>query len=388
MRPALAVALAALLAGAVAPARAQVPPSGQAVAAGLEAAREDLRRCWERAAADDFRVEGDIVLRLTFAKGGKVKKVQVRSDGPGDAVLTGCVVKLAKKWVWGDALGAGLVVDLPLSFVAPRAQYTVRAEDAPARKPRGKKLEARILIDRESAGAEKASLSILSLKAKGKLPWHRHTSAELVYVLSGELEVKAAGEARGPKAQAGDAVFVPAGAAHELVAAKATKLLVLFAPGGPERAWKDPAASGDGTTTALSRAQLAEIAPDAPKPLVVKAADRAELPILGGAAAVKILFDAGAANGDRAAYVGRLRADSGAEVKEHVHAAEAEVLYVTAGSADMTVEGEPVVVTAGMAVHIPPGAKHSMKVTSKEPLDAAQFYAPSGPEQRFKGTTR
>ena len=36
-------------------------------------------------------------------------------------------------------------------------------------------------------------------------------------------------------------------------------------------------------------------------------------------------------------------------------------------------------------MYLPPGVRHAFKTTSQEPVEAVQFYTPSGPEQRFKG---
>jgi quercetin dioxygenase-like cupin family protein len=381
----------ALLATA-AMARADEPmhdPQLDAIAAGLEEAKPKLHRCWEKAAADDFHLQGKIVLKVTFGAGGKAAKVDVVSDEAKDPVLTACVVDLAKDWSWGPAFRAGDGVQVPLTFAAPAAQYTVRTEDAPVRAPKGGKLEARILVDRASVGADKASLTVLDLKLGTAIPMHRVTSAKIIYVLDGSVHVrglgKSLGNGTGVDLGAGDAIYVPAGVPSAIEATCCKKaparLLVLYAPGGPEQPFKDPKAPERSATTAVTGDEAKKAPADAPAPKTAKANEAKELTIGGGKGHVKILFDKDAA-GDGAAYVGLLRFDGGAAVPEHAHAAEAEILYVVDGSGDMTVNGEAVPVEAGMAVYIPPGAKHQFK--TDKGVTAVQFYTPSGPEQRFK----
>ena len=42
-------------------------------------------------------------------------------------------------------------------------------------------------------------------------------------------------------------------------------------------------------------------------------------------------------------------------------------------------------VAAGMTVYVPEGTPHSFTSAGTRPMRAIQFYAPSGPEQRFRG---
>jgi mannose-6-phosphate isomerase-like protein (cupin superfamily) len=51
----------------------------------------------------------------------------------------------------------------------------------------------------------------------------------------------------------------------------------------------------------------------------------------------------------------------------------------------MTLDGQVSEVRPGMAIFIPAGTKHALKVDTKvEPLRAIQIYTPGGPEQRFQ----
>ncbi len=389
MRRLFALLLVALGAGGVLADEPAPDPQLAAVGVIMEGLQPKLHRCWEQAAADNFRVHGKIVVRLTAGKGGKVAKVDVVSDDTGDAELSACVVGLAKALDMGAAFAAGDGLELPFVFVASAAQYTVRDSDVTVRAPKGGKLEARIVLDSDSVGATDASLTVLSLKFQTEIPLHRQTSAKIYYVLEGSLRVKglgkALGDGKGVEAGPGDAVYVPAGTAVAVGATccknRPTRVLVLYAPGGPERPFKDPAAAKAGTTTSVSKAEQKKPDEAAPQPKVVKGADAKELAIMAGKGKVKILFDAESA-GDGAAYVGWLRAEAGAAVPEHVHDKQAELLYVLEGSGTMTIDGVELPVEVGMGVYIPPGKKHSFKTSAG--LTAVQFYTPSGPEQRFK----
>ena len=268
------------------------------------------------------------------------------------------------------------------------ASYTVKAADVAVYAPKGGKLEARVLVDGESLGATQASLTLLTLRNETQIPLHRQTSAKIIYVLDGYARVTGLGKAMGKGIDVGpgDAVYVPAGVASGLLSKccklAPSKFLVLYAPGGPERPYKDPAsAKTGGWTTPVPPDERAKPAADAPQPKVAKGAEVKDVAIGDGKGKVKVLFDAESA-GDAAAYVGLLSASAGLAVPEHVHGKETEILWIVSGKGSMTVAGETLPVEAGMAVHIPAGTKHSFKTDAG--LTAVQFYTPSGPEQRFK----
>jgi quercetin dioxygenase-like cupin family protein len=291
-------------------------------------------------------------------------------------------------------LGAALLVAALASSAAYVARadrpapprHVVKAADVPVFAPKGGKLEARVLVDGETVGATQASLTMLTLKMETQIPLHRQTSAKIIYVLDGYARISGLGGGKGVDVTGGDAVYVPANVPSAILSKccklAPSKFLVLYAPGGPERPYKDPAsAKTGGWTTSVTAEEKAKPPADGPQPRVVHAKDASDLDIAGGKGKVKILFDADAA-GDGAAYVGLLTAAAGMEVPEHVHAKEAEILWVVSGKGEMTVDGQAQPVEAGEAIHIPAGSKHSFK--SDAGLTAVQFYTPSGPEQRFK----
>jgi quercetin dioxygenase-like cupin family protein len=267
-------------------------------------------------------------------------------------------------------------------------RHVVKASEVAVFAPKGGKLEARVLVDGETVNATQASLTLLTLKMDTQLPLHRQTSAKVIYVLDGYARVTGLGKAggKGIDVGPGDAVYVPANTASGLLAKccklMPSKFLVLYAPGGPERPYKDPASAKTGGWTTPVTAQEKQAPPaDAPQPKVVHGKAVADLDVAGGKGKVKILFDADAA-GDGQAYVGLLTAAAGMAVPEHVHDKESEILWIVSGKGEMIVDGQSQPVEAGEAIHIPAGSKHSFKTDAG--LTAVQFYTPSGPEQRFK----
>lgn len=93
-----------------------------------------------------------------------------------------------------------------------------------------------------------------------------------------------------------------------------------------------------------------------------------------------------ATNGSAEVAVSVLTLQRGAQVAEHVHEGSAEILYVIDGTAEMTIAGRRVALTAGDAVQVPKATRHSATATSD--FKAVQVYAPAGPEQRFAAGER
>ena len=89
--------------------------------------------------------------------------------------------------------------------------------------------------------------------------------------------------------------------------------------------------------------------------------------------------------GGNAAYLGVLEADPGAEVPRHQHAGSEEILYVVSGSGgELTVGSEKFPFGADEAIFIPDNQPHAAKLKGPDKTIMIQFYAPAGPEQRFK----
>lgn len=126
----------------------------------------------------------------------------------------------------------------------------------------------------------------------------------------------------------------------------------------------------------------------APAPLRATVVDRAEQPVFviaEGKAGARILLDGNTVPGLKEAAMTELIMLPGTVVPEHVHDTSAEMIYILEGRAQMTVDGVTKEVRAGMAILIPAGVKHALKMETKvEPLRALQVYTPGGPEQRFR----
>ena len=67
----------------------------------------------------------------------------------------------------------------------------------------------------------------------------------------------------------------------------------------------------------------------------------------------------------------------GASTQEHYHARTEEIYFITAGAGRMRIEGELREVNAGDAVAIPPGMKHKLWNTGREPLKLLCCCAPA-----------
>jgi putative monooxygenase len=107
--------------------------------------------------------------------------------------------------------------------------------------------------------------------------------------------------------------------------------------------------------------------------------------IAEGKGGARILLDETTAPGLKEAAMTELLMLPGTTVPEHLHERSAELIYVLEGRGKMTLGERIVEVKPGMAIYIPAGMKHSLRLETKiEPLRAIQVYTPGGPEQRFK----
>ena len=121
-------------------------------------------------------------------------------------------------------------------------------------------------------------------------------------------------------------------------------------------------------------------AKDTPSTLVKHVDDAPVYEIAKGKATVIMLTDG-------QAYMGILTGKPGLVVPEHVHADETEMLYVMEGGGWMTIDGKRQKVSAGMAIQVPPGVKHSFEIPADwkgKDFRAVQVYTPTGPQLRFK----
>jgi len=67
----------------------------------------------------------------------------------------------------------------------------------------------------------------------------------------------------------------------------------------------------------------------------------------------------------------------GGSTQEHYHPKAEEIYYITHGTAQIRIEGESRQVQAGDAIAIPPGKRHKLWNTGKEPLRLLCCCAPA-----------
>jgi len=108
------------------------------------------------------------------------------------------------------------------------------------------------------------------------------------------------------------------------------------------------------------------------------------LVVSDGALEVRILLDADAAGAEHAGLA-ILTGSPSFAVPEHVHDEAAEVLYFEDGGGTMHIGDHDVAIAPGVTVYVPEGTPHSFEPSGSRSMRALQFYAPSGPEQRFRG---
>ncbi len=348
--------------------------------------KEARHKCWEFAAVDDFRLQGTVVLRFTFPEPagpseGVTAAIEVVSDAPGDPRLTACLEELYGAYLWPAVFESGQAIELPFSFRAPRAQYTVAAKYVEAKTLAGDKLTVSVLLDEQNSGNGAGAVSTLIIKDGMDVPLHRHSSAELLYVKSGGGVVYGLdGVKRGVKVGPGHGIYIPAGTAHGFVqrGKEPTSLVQLYTPAGPEKRFKGGPTVG---TSPVSAQEIKRHPRRFPRPLVTKKPK--VYSHRGGTTEVAFYFDE-SITGDKAAYMGILTARPGTVVPPHRHPRESEYLLILEGGGTMKVAGSSYPVAPMTAIQIPANTEHSFATESKDAVVALQFYTPAGPEQRFK----
>lgn len=335
--------------------------------------------CWAFAAADDFRVRGTMVLRVTFGADRRPSSVDVIMDEPRDARLRACIVELFQQYAWPQVFDDGQAIELPLNFKAPRGQYTVAARYAESKTLVPDRLRATTLMYERNTGNGAGGMALLELKGDidNGMHWH-NTATEILYVLQGQIFVYGDNRRKRQTVKAGQAVYVPPGAPHGdgHTGKGSAVVLQFFTPEGPQRRYL----TGRPVDTVFARKGAAVPRRDS-KPIVVKRPR--SYPIAGGRGQVAFFFEE-STTGHKAAYMGVLTAQPGVAVPAHRHRGESEYLYIVTGGGTMTVANDRYPVGAQTAVQIPANTEHSVVVAGQVPLVAVQFYTPSGPEQRFK----
>ncbi len=353
----------------------------QTIAGALNEFGPAVHTCWARAAADDFHVNGQVVLDLDIGEGGAAK-VSVSIDEVGDAVLTECMVSLWSAFRWPSFFMPGDRIQLPpFEFVAPDAQYVVASEHVASVVNPSLKMQSVPVLTEANTGNANASLSSLSFGAGEKVPLHSHKGATLLFVLSGTGLVKGIGPPQ--KIAPGSAIYLGAKVVHGLSwdADSDASMMEFHMPAIPADHFEKALPLGD---TEIHEGRLPRRGPRA---LVRSVGDAAALRILGGKAEVRILFDE-AITKSKVGYMGALTAQPGAVVPLHRHSGSSEYLFVLEGDAEMRVAGRVTPVRPGDGIQVPSGVEHGVTISGAIPFKAIQFYTPAGPEQRFKAGSR
>lgn len=403
-QPWLPAALLPFLVGAGAPASAPPSPeqaeaqrAAEAIERTLQRHGPDVHRCFEKALADNLDVQGKVEIEADVGEAGKVMRTRVLSDAAASVPgLSSCVLASAAGWKM-DGIEAGATVVLPFAFQGQNGQFVIKVADTLERGPGAGKPQAgrkppftvKVLADPVNVRSEHLSLTLLSVGPASRVAMHRHPrSAKALYLLKGRARIL------GPPGQPalnlteGTVVFVPAAYPHviENMGRQATAtFLQAFAPPGPEKVYREP-------QNPEARADFEVIRPPAkptkPPPangkLVARKADEADaISILGGKGTARIVLDE-SITGSNALAVDLVEFSPGAEIPRHDHPGSTEVLYVVSGGGKLTVGSEQHSFDGEHVLHIPPGQPHGAKIAGGEKTIAIQFYAPAGPEQRFR----
>jgi len=228
-----------------------------------------------------------------------------------------------------------------------------------------------VFASSRSTGNAAASMFELKIAAGGSTGMRWANRAELWYFFD-------AGEVRSLSGQpqafaAGDMMYVPAGGARELVAKSGDlRAMLVVKPGSRE---------GSARGGALPTREASTGAGAPVGPVMLLAAKAHGYPRGNGKVTI---YAEPSTIGSKDLSGSVVELPAGAQIPEHTHAKETEMLYVMSGSGTMIVDGVSLVVSPTSVVQIPPATKHAFTATAD--LRAVQVYTPAGPEQRFKGT--
>jgi quercetin dioxygenase-like cupin family protein len=339
-------------------------PSDDEKLAAIQKAMNELdeaaQGCWAVAATERFDIEGE--LRVMVEISATDARTHIVSDTARNAKLAGCLGELLAKYRWAPPL-YGQTIQLPFKFDAPHGQSVID-RNLVEWKGQGK-LSVAVLLDENNTGNPAASMFELAIASGGSTGWRKAERAELWYFL-GDARVSNPGTVKQAvrDVHAGDMMFIPAGGVRSVSAGPTdVHAVIVVVPGGREGsaragALPTPDASPSKTPALVLPASGAKTYGPATiyvEPQTVK----------GAPFAASVLALA-----------------AGANVPEHVHAGETELLYILEGSATMTVAGQPIAVTPTSVIQIPPNTKHAVSASTN--VRALQLYTPAGPEQRFK----
>ena len=337
-----------------------------------------IHQCWARAAADDYRLSGVVVLAVRIGAGGKAESVKAVEDSPRDPVLVGCLTELWKKYTWPvGVIAAGETVQLPMEFGAPEAQYTVSSAHVAARplggEGPGAASKAQVLLHADNTGNDAGALTLLEMAPGLTIPLHRHTSIEVIYVLSGRAlmtDITARERAVGP----GDAVFIARGTAHGFknTGGEPVVAVQLYAPGGPEQRFLGKPPTGTepiGLDETLKRRGA--------RPVIRPTRSGRGEKLAGGKGKRTSLFDPGPV------YLGALNGQPGMELAAGADGGGSWFWYLLEGGGVLTINGQDTPVGPGDAIQIPSGIRRSFKA-GQAGIKALQFRVDGDPNARWR----
>lgn len=315
---------------------------------------EAAQGCWAIAATERFDIEGDVEVMVDIAEGGA--KTQVMRDTTRNGRLLACLSEVLQQYKWAPPLH-GQAIQLPFKFKAPDGQNTI---DRRLVTWNGQgKVSVAVLIDFNNTARANASILEVALQTGGGTGMRIPERAELWYFLNPAT-------VNGKPVAAGDMVYVPVDAARDVQAnAGDVHAMLAFVPGGREGV----ARAGALPAQEVGDRKLKK------QPVILPAA---KAKTYGPAT----IFVEPATVKDAPFAASVISLPKGMTVPEHVHASEAELLYVLSGSGTMTIAGTKLPVTSTTVVQVPPNTKHAF--TAAEDVRAVQIYTPAGPEQRFK----
>ncbi|NVB78981.1 MAG: cupin domain-containing protein [Kofleriaceae bacterium] len=346
------------------PAPADAPAVSQeetlaAIQKAMNELDEAAQACWAVAATERFDIEGTIEMTIEIEPTSA--KATVTSDTTHNAQLAGCLQQLLGAYRWAPPLH-GQTIRLPFQFRAPDGQSVIDRQHVTWRGQ--DKVRVAVLLDENNTGNGAASMFEVAIAAGGSTGWRKAEKPEVWYFLGpARVTNPPSSKAAYRDVAAGDMMYVEAGEVRDVAAVQDVHAVIVTAPGGREGSARAGALP---TPSAQPAKKAVRILPASAAKTYGPATIYLEPALAKGA--------------PFAASVLSLAA--GANVPEHVHAQETEMLYVVEGQGTMTIAGQQIAVTPTSVIQIPPGIKHAFAATAA--VRAVQVYTPAGPEQRFK----
>jgi quercetin dioxygenase-like cupin family protein len=233
--------------------------------------------------------------------------------------------------------------------------------------------KAQVLLHHDNTGNDAGALSLLEMAPGMTVPLHKHTSIEIIYVLSGHgLMTDITGQER--KIGPGDAVYIALGTAHGLKNSGGEPLVAvqLYAPGGPEQRFlgKPPVGTEPiGLDETLKRKGA--------RPVIRATKSGRSEKLAGGKGKRASLFDPGQV------YLGALNGQAGMELKVDADGGGSWFSYILEGGGVLTIAGQDTPVAAGDAINIPSGIPRAFKA-GEGGIKALQFRVDGDPGARWR----